>query len=309
MSYAFLFPGQGSQSVGMLSGYAEVFPVVSELFNRASDLLATDLWSMTQQGPLELLSLTENTQPALLTAGYVTWRIWQELGGPQPTVMAGHSLGEFTALVCAGALEFEDAVLLVRDRGRFMQEAVPAGEGAMAVIIGLDDSAVIEACSEYSAGEVLQAVNFNAPGQVVVAGSTAAVQRLADAAKDIGARRVMPLPVSIPAHSDLMTPAAEALAGRLMDLNISRPAIPVIHNVNARISENGAEVAANLIAQADSPVRWVETIKTIVDGGTRTFVESGPGKVLGGIIKRIDRNVEIYSLEDPDKMQAAIEGL
>jgi [acyl-carrier-protein] S-malonyltransferase len=309
MSFAFLFPGQGSQSVGMLSAYAEVFPVVSELFNRASDLLAIDLWSMTQQGPLESLSLTENTQPALLTAGYATWCIWKERGGSQPGVMAGHSLGEFTALLCAGALEFDDAVMLVRDRGRFMQEAVPAGEGAMAVVIGLDDSDVIEACNKYSAGEILQAVNFNAPGQVVVAGSTAAVQRLADAAKDIGARRVMPLPVSIPAHSDLMTPAAEALAQRLTDIDISRPAIPVIHNVNAKSSKDGPEVIANLVAQADSPVRWVETIKTIVDGGTRTFVESGPGKVLGGIIKRIDRDVEIYSLEDPDKMQAAIKSL
>lgn len=309
MGFGFVFPGQGSQMVGMLAEHADSTPLVKELFERASDLLGIGLWKMVTEGPQDTLSLTENTQPALLTAGYAIWRIWQAQGGATPDVLAGHSLGEFTALVCAGSLEFDDAVTLVRDRGRYMQEAVPAGQGTMAAVIGLDDTAVVAACEKYAADSVLEAVNFNAPGQVVIAGSSAAIIRMADAAKEIGAKRVLPLSVSIPAHSKLMTPAAERLAERLLEIPMEVPVIPVIHNVNAGVSNSAEEVRRNLVSQADSPVRWVESVQAMTAEGNSVFVESGPGKVLGSMIKRIDRDSAIYSADTPESMQFAIEAV
>jgi [acyl-carrier-protein] S-malonyltransferase len=309
MGFAFVFPGQGSQAVGMLAEHARLAPQVAELFERASDLLGVRLWDLVQQGPQDVLSLTENTQPALLTAGYAVWQIWLQNGGDTPSVMAGHSLGEYTAMVCAGCLEFDDAVTLVRDRGRFMQEAVPAGQGAMAAVIGLDDEAVVKACADYAEGEVLEAVNFNAPGQVVIAGDSDAVERFIVAGKDIGARRVLPLTVSIPAHSKLMTPAAERLAMRLEDVPISPPVIPVVHNVNAATSSNADEIRDNVIRQANSPVLWSASVQAMIADGCTTFIESGPGKVLGGVIKRVEPASLNYSVDGPDRLQLAIEAV
>ena len=234
MSFSIIFPGQGSQAVGMMSKLAEQHSLVKELFVEASDVLGVDLWAMTQDGPLEALSQTENTQPALLTAGVAAWRVWQSLGGQNPNMMAGHSLGEYTALVCAGALSFSEGVALVRDRGRYMQQAVPAGQGAMAAIIGLEDQVVIDVCAKTADGDVLQAVNFNAPGQVVIAGSAAAIERATVTMKEAGAKRALPLPVSIPAHSRLMTPASERLAKRIAGMSVSLPTIPVLHNCNVK---------------------------------------------------------------------------
>ncbi|NND81038.1 MAG: ACP S-malonyltransferase [Gammaproteobacteria bacterium] len=300
MSKAIVFPGQGSQSIGMMAELAAAFPVVKSSFEEASDALGTDLWVMTQEGPLERLSQTENTQPALLTAGVAAWRVWQELGGENPAIMAGHSLGEYTALVAAGAIAFGEGVQLVRDRGRYMQEAVPAGEGGMAAILGLEDEQVREVCANAAQGDVLQAVNFNAPGQVVIAGSAAAIERGIEQLKAAGARRALPLPVSIPAHSSLMSSASARLAERIAQVDIQMPNIPVLHNCNVSIAESSDDIAANLVTQLDSPVRWVESVQAMHADGVDLFIESGPGKVLGGMIKRIAKEASTACIEKPE---------
>ena len=287
MTIAFLFPGQGSQSVGMMSDLAAAHSIVKDLYLEASEVLEIDLWALTQEGPIEQLSQTEHTQPALLVAGVAAWRVWQELGGTKPAIMAGHSLGEYTALCCAGAIEFSQAVALVRDRGRYMQEAVPAGEGGMAAILGLDDEIVSQVCAEISATHLVQAVNFNAPGQVVIAGSSAGIESAVIALKEKGARRALPLPVSIPAHSSLMSSASDRLAQRLDSIDITLPEIPVVHNCNVEIAQSADLLKANLVQQLDSPVRWVECIQLIESQGVSRYIESGPGKVLSGMVKRI----------------------
>lgn len=307
MSFAIVFPGQGSQAVGMMSELADEHKLVKELFIEASEVLGVDLWAMTQQGPLEVLSQTENTQPALLTAGVAAWRVWQTLGGNNPAIMAGHSLGEYTALVSAGALSFADGVALVRDRGKYMQEAVPAGEGGMAAIIGLDDDDVRRVCGDLSAeGDCVQAVNFNAPGQVVIAGSARGIEKAAVAMKDAGAKRALPLPVSIPAHSSLMSPASARLAERLASVDVAVPSTPVVHNCNVQISSSAEEIKSSLIAQLDSPVRWVESVQSMHAQGVDTYIESGPGRVLGGMIKRIVKGVSVACIEKPDAFAALI---
>jgi len=309
MSLAFVFPGQGSQSVGMLSALADAHPVVGETFAEASGVLGFDLWNLAQNGPEDQLNQTTNTQPAMLAAGVAAWRAWQQQGGANPSVMAGHSLGEYTALVCAGSLDFADAVKLVADRGRFMQEAVPAGEGAMAAIIGLDDNGVRSLCEANANGEVLSPVNFNSPGQVVIAGSSAAVQRAVDAAKGAGAKRALPLPVSVPSHCSLMKPAAEKMAERLAGITLNTPVIPVIHNYSVTAETDADAIRNALVAQIEQPVRWVETIQKMAADGVNKLVECGPGKVLVGLNKRIEKDMETWAVYDPDTMAAALEGV
>ena len=306
MTIAFLFPGQGSQSVGMMSDLAAAHSIVKDLYLEASEVLEIDLWALTQEGPIEQLSQTEHTQPALLVAGVAAWRVWQELGGTKPAIMAGHSLGEYTALCCAGAIEFSQAVALVRDRGRYMQEAVPAGEGGMAAILGLDDEIVSQVCAEISATHLVQAVNFNAPGQVVIAGSSAGIESAVIALKEKGARRALPLPVSIPAHSSLMSSASDRLAQRLDSIDITLPEIPVVHNCNVEIAQSADQLKANLVQQLDSPVRWVECIQLIESQGVSRYIESGPGKVLSGMVKRIVSAPELACIEKPDAYQSLI---
>jgi len=306
MSKSIVFPGQGSQTIGMMSELAEAHSVVQTTFAEASDALGLDLWQLTQEGPIEQLSKTENTQPALLTAGVAVWRVWQEQGGVNPQMMAGHSLGEYTALVCAGAISFADGVALVRDRGRYMQEAVPAGEGAMAAVLGLDDDQVKAVCEAASEGDVLEAVNFNAPGQVVIAGSAEAIERGIQQMKEAGAKRALPLPVSIPAHSSLMSRASAQLADRLASVDITLPAIPVIHNCNTQVAQSAQEIAQNLVTQLDSPVRWVECVQAMHRQGIDSFIESGPGRVLSGMIKRIVPGVAVSCIEKPNLIQELI---
>jgi [acyl-carrier-protein] S-malonyltransferase len=305
MSLAFIFPGQGSQKIGMLAAHGASFPVVRETFAEASAVLGRDLWKLAQEGPEADLNLTENTQPVLLTADVALWRVWNAQGGPQPSVMAGHSLAEYAALTCAGALEFTDAVSLVADRGRFMQEAVPAGQGAMAAIIGLEDDAVAALCREAAGGEVLQSVNFNAPGQVVIAGAASAVERALALAAGRKARAVK-LPVSIPAHSSLMTPAARRFAARLQDVEIRVPAISVVHNYHVRAEGDPGAIREALIKQLDSPVRWVETIRAMGGKGARTFIECGPGSVLSGLNRRIVKDTPTISIETPEGLDKAL---
>ncbi|MDH5327372.1 MAG: ACP S-malonyltransferase [Gammaproteobacteria bacterium] len=309
MSLAFVFPGQGSQSVGMLTALAEQFPVVTQTYELASQVLNYDLWDVVQNGPVEKLNQTDVTQPAMLCAGVAVWRVWQEKQGPQPTVLAGHSLGEYTALVCAGVLELKDAVALVADRGRFMQEAVPAGEGAMAAIIGLEDAQVIKACEDSTQDEVVQAVNFNSPGQVVIAGNTAAVERAVEACKSAGAKRALVLPVSVPSHCQLMEPAAHYLAERLRNISFNSAAIAVINNVDVSVSNEADEVKDALVRQLCNPVRWVDTVNKMAADGVDTIVECGPGKVLMGLNKRINRKVNNFSVFSPESIDEAIVAL
>lgn len=309
MGFAAVFPGQGSQSIGMLSDLAERYPIIKQTFTEASEILDYDLWAVAQHGPEARLNATECTQPALLTAGVAVWRVWQAQAGPQPTAMAGHSLGEYTALVCAGALDFKTAVKLVEFRGQAMQQAVPAGEGAMAAVIGLDDDAVRAACAEAAHGQVVEAVNFNAPGQVVIAGNAAAVERAGEACKARGAKRVLPLPVSAPSHCALMQPAAARLAERLAGINFSKPAIPVIHNVDVAAHADTEAIRAVLEAQLHSPVRWVETVQSLATQGLTRLVELGPGRVLCGLARRIDKNVEAFSVNDQSSLEAALEAV
>lgn len=305
--FGMVFPGQGSQSVGMLAGLAEAFPQVTETFQEASDALGLDLWRLVQDGPPETLNLTQNTQPAMLAAGVSVWRLWRDQGGPEPALMAGHSLGEYSALVAAGALNFSDAVTLVAERGRLMQEAVPEGTGAMAAIIGLDDDRVRELCAQAAGSEVVEAVNFNSPGQVVVAGDKSAVERLVALAKPAGAKRALPLPVSVPSHCALMKPAAGQLARRLAEVEIRPPAIPVIHNATVNEAVDAADIRSLLAQQLHSPVRWVETIRAMAARGAGCLIEAGPGKVLTGLCKRIDRSLSGMAVYDPASLEAAME--
>ena len=291
----------------MMNSLAESYPVIQDVFSEASEVLGYDLWSLVVDGPAEKLNSTEITQPAMLTAGVATWRAWQAAGGVNPAIMAGHSLGEYTALVCAGALEFSDAVALVSDRARFMQEAVPAGEGAMAAILGLDDEQVRTLCQDNAAGEVLEAVNYNAPGQVVVAGSAAAVGRLTENAKAAGAKRALLLPVSVPSHCALMQPATERMAERLNEVSIAARTIPVIHNVNVKVADNDTEIREFLARQISEPVRWVETVNKMNNEGASQLLECGPGKILCGLTRRINRDINCVPLISNDSILTALE--
>jgi [acyl-carrier-protein] S-malonyltransferase len=304
---AIVFPGQGSQSPGMLSELAASFPLVNETFAQASEVLGYDLWKLVQDGPGEELNRTDRTQPAMLAAGVAVWRVWQQEQGAVPGVMAGHSLGEYSALVCAGALEFPDAVSLVEERGRFMQAAVPAGVGAMAAILGLDDATVTDVCNRAAAGEVVSPVNFNSPGQVVIAGNADAVQRAIGLAKEAGARRALPLAVSVPSHCSLMQPAAEQLAARLAQTGISTPSIPVIQNVDAARHEQPDVIRENLEKQLFSPVQWVLSVQNMGGQGVTRIVEAGPGKVLAGLCKRIDKSISNAAVFDPASLAAALD--
>ncbi|MDO8862322.1 ACP S-malonyltransferase [Haliea sp. E1-2-M8] len=305
---AFVFPGQGSQKVGMLAAAHAEFSAVRDTFAEAGEALGADLWALVQAGPQESLNLTATTQPVLLTASVALWRAWQAAGGAAPALLAGHSLGEFSALVCAGSLGFADAVRLVRQRGEFMQTAVPVGEGAMAAIIGLDDDSINRICADIAAegaGEVA-AVNFNSPGQVVIAGHTAAVERAGIALKAAGAKRALPLPVSAPFHTVLMRPAGDKLASALAAVPITAPAIPVVHNVHALPESDPERIRGLLVEQIYSPVQWTQCIQYMAANGIRQVVECGPGKVLSGLNKRINGELSSYSLEDPTSLQDAL---
>lgn len=305
---AFVFPGQGSQKVGMLAEAYERSPAVRDTFVEASAALGYDMWNLIQNGEQQALNMTETTQPVLLSCSVALWRAWLEQSGATPAIMAGHSLGEFSALVCAGALGFADAVQLVRQRGAFMQTAVPVGEGAMAAIIGLDDEAINGICEQVSelSGQVVSAVNFNSPGQVVIAGHTAAVDSAITALKEAGAKRALPLPVSAPFHTSLMQPAGERLAEAMADVSIKAPDIPVVHNVHARCETDPEKIRALLVQQIYSPVQWTNCMQAIVAAGAAAVVECGPGKVLSGLNRRIDKSLQSYSLEDPDGLGAAV---
>lgn len=297
---AYVFPGQGSQSVGMLAEVAAAYPVVGETFAEASSVLGYDLWQLVQQGPAEQLNETQRTQPALLTASVALYRALEQAGAPAPDFMAGHSLGEYSALVCAGAIAFTDAVHLVAKRGEYMQQAVPAGVGSMAAIIGLDDAAVVAACAAVAGDEVVAAVNFNSPGQVVIAGHQAAVQRAGEACIEAGAKRALPLSVSVPSHCALMQPAAEQLANELQQIPIQAPRIPVVNNVDVAMPMDADAIRDALIRQLYSPVRWTETVQFLAAQGVTTLDEIGPGKVLTGLMKRIDKNLHGEALNTVD---------
>ncbi len=303
---AFVFPGQGSQKIGMLAELAEQNETVIDTFAEASEVLGYDLWDMVQNGTQEDITLTERTQPLLLTASVAVWRIWQAKGGPQPALMAGHSLGEWSALVCSGVVAFKDAVRLVRNRGAYMQQAVPAGEGAMAAIIGLDDDLIKSICAEACQGEEVAAVNFNSPGQVVIAGNAAAVERAISGCKEAGAKRALPLPVSAPFHTNLMQPAAERLAEEIMATEFSAPQVLVVHNVNAQTENDPEKIKQLMIEQICSPVLWVDCVNTLVANGIDTMVECGAGKVLSGLCKRIERSLTAIATEDPVSLEKAL---
>lgn len=301
-----VFPGQGSQSVEMQAELASVFPIVGETYNEASSELGYDLWDLVQSGPAERLGETVVTQPAMLTAGIAAWRCWLASGGAQPAMVAGHSLGEYSALVVAQSLSFADAVRLVRKRAELMQDAVPAGEGAMAAVLGLDDDTILEVCSGASGIGVAEPVNFNSPGQVVVAGHKSALERVIVLAKEHGARRAIMLPVSVPSHSSLMRPAGLALSDSLAQTPVNDPRIQVINSVDAQAIVGADEIRDHLTEQVFSPVRWVETVQHMVGLGADRFVECGPGKVLSGLSKRIDRALPITCLDTPAAIEAAL---
>jgi [acyl-carrier-protein] S-malonyltransferase len=303
---AFVFPGQGSQKIGMLAELAAEYPVVQKTFAEASDVLGYDLWNLVQTGSQEEINLTERTQPLLLTASVAVWRVWQEKSGATPAFMAGHSLGEWSALVCAGVVAFKDAVKLVQQRGKFMQEAVPAGMGAMAAIIGLDDALILDACKKAEQGEVVSAVNFNSPGQVVIAGTAAAVERASALCKEAGAKRALPLPVSAPFHTSLMQPAADRLAEQINATVFSSPKVPVIHNVTAQSETSAEKIKALMIEQIYSPVRWVECVNALAAVGVTRTVECGPGKVLSGLNKRIHAELATSSIEKPEELLSVL---
>ena len=306
---AFVFPGQGAQSVGMMSALAAEFPQVRARYDEASEALGFDLWALVDSGLPEQLNLTQNTQPALLAASVATFDIWLALGGPRPALMAGHSFGEYSALVCAGALGFRDAVSLVADRGQYMQEAVPAGTGGMAAVLGLDQPALAAACAAAADMGVAQCANLNAPGQIVISGEAAAVARAGELAKAAGAKRVVPLTVSVPAHSALMRPAAERFAVRIAPVALTAPAVPVIHNVDVRAHAAVDDIRAALVAQLYSPVRWQETIEHFSAVGVTQVVECGPGKVLAPLVKRCGPGLDVHSLNGPAELRAALAGL
>ncbi|SEI94052.1 [acyl-carrier-protein] S-malonyltransferase [Pseudomonas linyingensis] len=304
-SLAFVFPGQGSQAVGMLAELGAQHGSIRETFAEASAALGYDLWALTQEGPAELLNQTDKTQPAILAASVALWRLWQAEGGAQPAFVAGHSLGEYSALVAAGSLAFADAVKLVELRGQLMQQAVPAGQGGMAAILGLDDDAVRAACAEAAQGEVVSAVNFNAPGQVVVAGSAAAVERAIEACKARGAKRAMALPVSVPSHCALMRPAAEKFAAAVEAVDWQLPQIAIVQNTSAQVPADLVVLKRDLLEQLYSPVRWVESVVLLAERGVTELVECGPGKVLSGLNKRCAKGVNTYNLDTPEAFAAA----
>ncbi len=306
MSFAFVFPGQGSQSVGMMAAYGES-DVIRATFAEASAALGEDLWTMAVEGPAERLSMTVNTQPLMLTAGVAVWRAWCAAGGAVPSVVAGHSLGEYSALVAAGALELTDAVRLVRVRAQAMQDAVPAGTGGMAAILGLSPALVAEACAEAAQGEEVAAANLNDPGQIVIAGHAGAVARACEAAKARGAKRALPLPVSAPFHSALMRPAAERLATALQSVDVRTPAIPVVNNVDVALESDPARIKDALVRQAYSPVRWIETVQAIAARGATQVVECGPGKVLMGLVKRCAAGPDALAISDAESLAKILE--
>lgn len=309
MKLAFVFPGQGSQSVGMMTAFADV-KAVRDTFAEASELLGEDLWSMVEKGPAEVLNLTTNTQPLMLVAGIAVFRAWIDAGGRRPDVLAGHSLGEYSALVAAEAMKFSDTVPLVRLRAQSMQDAVPAGTGAMAAILGLDDAGVLAACKEATDGaEVAEAANFNAPGQVVVAGQRAAVERAVEAAKSRGAKRAMLLAMSAPSHCTLMKPAAQRLAKELSKLPIQMPKVPVIHNESVSVASNIDALRESLVRQVYQPVRWAETIRKLNESGVTHIVECGPGKVLAGLNKRIGGDAKTIALVDANSLNETVAAL
>ncbi|EPT8874724.1 ACP S-malonyltransferase [Cronobacter dublinensis] len=304
--FAFVFPGQGSQAVGMLSEMAANFPVIEATFREASAALGYDLWTLVQQGPAEELNKTWQTQPALLTASVALWRVWQEQGGKAPALMAGHSLGEYSALVCAGVIDFADAVRLVELRGKFMQEAVPEGTGAMAAIIGLDDDGIARACEDAAQGQVVSPVNFNSPGQVVIAGHKEAVERAGAACKAAGAKRALPLPVSVPSHCALMKPAAEKLAAELEKITFNAPQIPVVNNVDVKCETSPQAIRDALVRQLYSPVQWTKSVEFIAAQGVTQLYEVGPGKVLTGLTKRIVDTLTAAAINEPASLSAAL---
>lgn len=304
--FAFVFPGQGSQTVGMLTELAASYPLVEETFREASDALGYDLWQLVSQGPAEELNKTWQTQPALLAASVAIYRIWQQQGGEQPRLMAGHSLGEYSALVCAGVINFADAVKLVELRGKLMQEAVPEGTGAMQAIIGLDDAAIRKACEESAQGQVVSPVNFNSPGQVVIAGNKDAVERAGAACKAAGAKRALPLPVSVPSHCALMKPAADKLAVALESIIFNAPAVPVINNVDVKAETDAAAIRHALVRQLYSPVRWTESVEAMAAQGVTQLLEMGPGKVLTGLTKRIVDSLTAAAVNDTASLSAAL---
>jgi [acyl-carrier-protein] S-malonyltransferase len=301
-----LFPGQGSQSQGMQSELALQYSEVSDTYAEASDLLGYDLWTLVQDGSAEELANTVITQPAMLAAGVATWRVWQSAGGAMPAYMAGHSLGEFTALVCSGALEFSAAVPLVKRRAELMQDAVPAGEGAMAAILGLEDDLVRQVCDAAAQGQVVSAVNFNSPGQVVIAGDAGAVERAAQGAKAAGAKRALLLSVSVPSHCILMKPAADSLAETLAGTPLETPSIPVVSNVDVAVYRDAGEIRDGLERQLCNPVRWSETIHYLIANGVDNLLEAGPGRVLAGLCRRIDRSVSAIGLDSPANLDKAL---
>jgi [acyl-carrier-protein] S-malonyltransferase len=308
MSFVFVFPGQGSQSVGMLAALAAAQPVVRTTFEEAARVLGYDLWALVSEGPEAALNATERTQPAMLSAGVATWRAWRERGGAPPAAVSGHSLGEFTALVCAGSLEFGAAVDLVRFRGAAMQAAVPEGGGTMAAILGLDDEAVLALCREAARDGVVEPVNYNSPGQVVIAGDTAAVQRALEAARTRGAKRAVTLPVSVPAHSSLMRTAGDRLRSRLADIEVRAPGIRYVSAVDAAAHEDPEEIRALLVRQLSSPVRWTQTLRALCSAEVAQVIECGPGRVLTGLNRRIERRegLSFLALEDPQSLAAAL---
>jgi [acyl-carrier-protein] S-malonyltransferase len=304
---AFVFPGQGSQKIGMLSELAHDHAIIKQTFDEASNVLGYDMWDLIQQGEQETINLTERTQPILLASSVAIWRLWNEHNGAQPSQMAGHSLGEWSALVCSGVVDFADALKIVRARGQYMQQAVPVGEGAMAAIIGLEDQAILDACSDAQSLGVVDAVNFNAPGQVVIAGSNGAVEVAMDACKAAGAKRALPLPVSAPFHTSLMKPAADNLADLVNSVTFSAPQVPVVHNVHAQTESNPETIKALMLEQIYSPVKWVDCVNQLKNNGATTLIECGPGKVLSGLSKRIDRELSSLATDNVAEFTAALE--
>lgn len=305
-AFAFVFPGQGAQSVGMLSELAAAHPEVQATFAEASESAGIDLWALSQEGPEEALDRTENTQPALLAAGVAVWRVWKRLGGPQPACMAGHSLGEYSALVCAGALSLHDAAGLVAERGRLMQAAVPVGVGAMAAVLGGDDEKIKQVCREVAGDQVVAPANFNSPGQVVIAGHAAAVDRALQKLAEMGVRKAVKLAVSVPSHTSLMRGAAEQLAQRMRELAWHVPTVPVIQNADAAVAADVDGIRDALARQLYMPVRWTECVQALVHAGVSAVGECGPGKVLTGLGKRIDRSVHGMALGTPEGFDTAL---
>ncbi|WP_411751728.1 ACP S-malonyltransferase [Serratia sp. (in: enterobacteria)] len=304
---AFVFPGQGSQTVGMLADLAAQFPIVEQTFSEASAALGYDLWQLVQAGPAEELNKTWQTQPALLAASVAIFRVWQQQGGNMPVMMAGHSLGEYSALVCAGVLDFAAAIRLVELRGKLMQEAVPEGTGAMYAIIGLDNASIAKACEESAQGQVVSPVNFNSPGQVVIAGNKEAVERAGVACKAAGAKRALPLPVSVPSHCALMKPAADKLAVALQEITFNAPLVPVVNNVDVRAETASEAIRSALVRQLYSPVRWTESVEFMAAEGVTLLLEVGPGKVLTGLTKRIVDTLTAAAVNDTASLSAALE--